>query len=157
MTNRRSKINQALHLQDISNVLLETDLVMDNTSSEPRDILMTERTALSWIKLSITLTAVAITVITNFRINTSDGGSNHGNFNNDKTAFPKFSYGISILFVLLSIATLCIGALTYFQSIFNYEIHHVRTFSLDTALGFLFVVGLLLFAINIVFMVAIPE
>lgn len=140
--------------QEITDMLLKTDLMIDNTTSEPRDILMTERTALSWVKFSITLAAITITIVTNFRLDTSGDGDS------DKKSppwLPKFSYGISILFVILSMATLFVGSLSYFQSIYNYKAHRVNTYSLESTLGFLFVVGVVLLAVNIVFVVAVGE
>ncbi|KAG0684000.1 hypothetical protein C6P42_005056 [Pichia californica] len=90
-------------LQEITDMLLETDLMIDNTTSEPRDILMTERTALSWVKFSITLATIAITIVTNFRLDTSGNNSGGGNDENSPPWLPKFSYGTAILFVLLKI------------------------------------------------------
>lgn len=140
-------------LHELTNMLLETDLMVDNTTSEPRDILMTERTALSWVKFSITLAAIAITIVTNFRLDTSgDGGDGD---RRPPPWVPRFSYGVSILFILLSMATLFVGCLSYFQSIYNYKAHRVNTYSLKTTLGFLFVVGLVLLAVNVVFVVAV--
>lgn len=143
-------------VHDITNLILETDLIIDNTTSEPRDILMTERTALTWIKFSITLAAIAITIVTNFRLDTSLKGFSTSN-SSDPVWFPKFSYAISIVFVLLSMATLCVGALSYYQSIYNYKTHHINTYSLKTTLGFLFMVGLLLLVVNIIFVVAVDS
>ncbi|KAG0687968.1 hypothetical protein C6P40_001582 [Pichia californica] len=142
-------------LQEITDMLLETDLMIDNTTSEPRDILMTERTALSWVKFSITLATIAITIVTNFRLDTSGNNSGGGNDENSPPWLPKFSYGTAILFVLLSMATLSIGCLSYFQSIYNYKEHSVNTYSLKTTLGFLFIVGLVLLSVNIVFVAAV--
>lgn len=139
--------------QELTNMLLETDLMIDNTTSEPRDILMTERTALSWVKFSITLAAIAITIVTNFRLDTS--GDNDSGDRRSPPWVPRFSYGVSILFILLSMATLFVGCLSYFQSIYNYKANRVNTYSLKTTLGFLFVVGLVLLAVNIVFVVAV--
>lgn len=139
-------------LKEITEMFLETDLMIDNTTSEPRDILMTERTALSWVKFSITLAAIAITIVTNFRLDTSGDGNNG---ENSPIWLTKFSYGISILFVLLSMATLFVGCLSYFQSIYNYKAHRVNTYSLKTTLGFLFIVGIVLLAVNIVFVISV--
>lgn len=143
-------------LKEFADMLFETDLIIDNTTSEPRDILMTERTALSWVKFSVTLSAIAITIITNFRLDTSGDGKKIGDGEKDTPPwFAKFSYAISILFVLLSMATLFIGCLSYFQSIYNYKEHMVNTYSLKTTLGFLFIVGLILLAVNIVFVATV--
>lgn len=155
-TTRASSNHTKSALKEFADMLFETDFIIANTTSEPRDILMTERTALSWIKFSVTLSAIAITIITNFRLDTSGDGRNIGDGDKDTPLwFAKFSYAISILFVLLSMATLFIGCLSYFQSIYNYKEHMVNTYSLKTTLGFLFIVGLILLAVNIVFVATV--
>lgn len=136
---------------DVTNLFIETELAIDITGSEPRDILMTERTGLTWIKLSVTLTAVAITIITNFRLETNRENPNYS----PPHWLPAFSYGVAILFALLSMATLFVGGASYTQSVYNYRMHRINTFSFTTALGFLFVVGVVLLSINIVLMVAV--
>lgn len=138
------------NIHDLSEILLETNLIIDTTTSEPRDVLMTERTALTWVKFSMTLAAISLTIVTNFRLDTSNKNSIRPPY-----WFPQFSYGISILFVILSMVTLFIGAGLYAQSIYNYKNHSVSTYSLKLALGFLFFIGLVLLAVNIVFMIAV--
>lgn len=154
-SDRLSEGNNPLHiphnLHDLTSLILESDLTIANTASEPRDVLMMERTALSWIKFSITLSAIAITIITNFRLDTSgDIGDK-----NPPDWFPGFSFGVSILFLVLGIATLLIGAFSYTQSIYNYKSHRVNIYSLEMTLGFLLVVGVILLVVNTVFMIAV--
>lgn len=140
--------------RELTNLLLESDLVIDNTGSEPRDVLMTERTTLSWIKFSITLSAVAVTIVTDFRLDTS--GSPGGSPDSPSPVWlAHFSYGVSILFILLSISTLLVGVSSYIQSIYNYKNHKVSIYSLKVSLGYLGIVGVVLLAINIVFMAAV--
>lgn len=152
---RASQRSSHLHIPhnfyDLTSLILETDLTITNTASEPRDVLMMERTALSWVKFSMTLSAIAITIITDFRLDTS-GNVGHG------TApewFPNFSFSVSILFLVLSIATLIIGAFLYTQSIYNYKLHRVNIYSLEMTLGYLLVVGVILLAVNTVFMIVV--
>jgi uncharacterized membrane protein YidH (DUF202 family) len=139
----------------IKNFLLETNLIINNTGSEPRDILMTERTALSWAKFGVTLAAIAITIVTNFRLDTSGSFQSNPDPDDIPDWFSTFSYRISILFVVLSIFTLAIGWVTYIQSIYSYRSHKVFTYSMKFTIGFLFVVGLILLAINLVFLTAV--
>lgn len=136
---------------NVTNLFIEKELAIDITGSEPRDILMTERTGLTWIKFSVTLATVAVTIITNFRLETEKQSPDY----TPPSWLPAFSYGVAVLFVLLSMATLCVGGASYVQSIYNYRMRRVNTFSFATALGFLLFVGLVLLGINIVFMVAV--
>jgi uncharacterized membrane protein YidH (DUF202 family) len=155
MASTNPPVGESRAIHEFTNILMESDLIIDNTNSEPRDILMTERTGLTWIKFSITLSAIAITIITNFRIDTSGKGNDHYKDQKPPKWLPKFSYGVSILFVLLSMCTLFVGGISYVQSVYNYRLHRVNTYSFATALAFLFFIGVILLAINIVFMIAV--
>lgn len=148
----------SINLKKVKSIIMGTEMMVDNTASEPRDILMIERTALSWAKFSITLSAIAVTIATDFRLDTSS--SNFGKLpklKNPPPWFPRFSYAVSILFVILSMLSLFVGLLSYVQSIYNYKSHRVFTYSLRTSMGYLLVVGVLLLAINITFLIAVKE
>ncbi|GMM45526.1 hypothetical protein DAPK24_021010 [Pichia kluyveri] len=101
----------SINLKKVRSIIMGTEMMVDNTASEPRDILMIERTALSWAKFSITLSAIAVTIATDFRLDTSS--SNFGKLpklKNPPPWFPRFSYAVSILFYavpLCGITVLC--------------------------------------------------
>ncbi|ODV97583.1 hypothetical protein PACTADRAFT_47474 [Pachysolen tannophilus NRRL Y-2460] len=90
---------------------LEGNVVVENRTSEPRDVLAIERTTLSWIRLSSTLLFGTVAIILNYRFENSDG---------DGKGFTRSKgYIISVgsIFSALSICALLLGGYNYFETV----------------------------------------
>ena len=98
-------------------------LVMKVSLSEPRDVLQTERTTLTFVRFATTLFFTAMGMILNFRINSS-GNPSLGY----RHPFSEWSSTI-ILFVLIVLAlfTLILLGVNYMFSIRRYADHKIHT------------------------------
>ncbi|GMM28542.1 hypothetical protein DAMA08_012580 [Martiniozyma asiatica (nom. inval.)] len=114
------------------------DIIIENTGSEPRDVLMSERTALSWIKFSLSLTVIAIAVLTDFRLSSEE-----------TTTKPlSNALAVSIVFICLSLGCIFFGSLGYFQMVRGYELHKVNVFHFEYSMWYLFITGAVLLGLN---------
>lgn len=119
------------------------DVVIHNTNSEPRDVLMTERTAFSWMKFSLSLSVISIAVITDFRFP-------HGNGDEDNA--PNGStfnlMAVAIVFISLSLGCIFFGAYGYFQMVRGYDLHKVKVLKFEYSMLYLFIMCVVIIGIN---------
>lgn len=105
-------------------------LIMKVANSEPRDVLQSERTCLTFIRFSTSLFFTALGVILNFQLNTS---SEPNDPNKKLPGFNKslFSKIISFLLIILSFSTLLISGINYMITINRYANHKIHTYSFN--------------------------
>lgn len=94
-------------------------LVMKVSSLEPRDVLQTERTCLTFIRFSTTLFFTSLGIVLNFRLETNGKGK--------KTAQTTFSKVVAYALLFLSIATLLVSGVNYFLVVNRYAMHKIST------------------------------
>lgn len=92
-------------------------LVMKVSSLEPRDVLQTERTCLTFIRFSTTLFFTSLGIVLNFRLGT----------NGKKMAQTTFSKVVAYALLILSIATLLVSGVNYFLVVNRYAMHKIST------------------------------
>lgn len=90
--------------------------------SEPRDVLQSERTFLTFIRFALSLNFTAIGMILNFRIQTSDTTTSPGNFND-----RMFNRAVSFVLVSLSLSTIFISGWNYFRTVRKYSQNRIHT------------------------------
>lgn len=122
------------------------DVIIKNTNSEPRDVLMTERTAFSWIKFALSLSVIAVAVITDFRfpINNEDDPQNKGS--GEESGFNLMA--VSIVFICLSLGCIFFGAFGYFQMVRGYDLHKVIVLKFEYSMLYLFIMCVVIIGIN---------
>ncbi|SGZ55944.1 CIC11C00000005012 [Sungouiella intermedia] len=122
--------------------------IIDITLSEPRDVLQSERTYLSFIRFSVSLYFTAIGMILGFRLLSSDGPTHgtHPGFN--KTLFNHI---IAYLLIFLSFATLLVCAINYFKTVRRYSQRRIHTYAASNTIIIACVTAIVvaLIAINI--------
>ncbi|KAK6459960.1 hypothetical protein DFJ63DRAFT_321235 [Scheffersomyces coipomensis] len=105
-------------------------LVMKVSSSEPRDVLQSERTCLTFIRFSTSLFFTALGIIVNFKFNSSgqpiDDDNPRGRFN-----ASLYSTIVSYVLLLLSLATLVLSGINYFITVQRYANHKINTYSFN--------------------------
>ncbi|KAH6614990.1 hypothetical protein C7974DRAFT_403050 [Boeremia exigua] len=85
-------------------------LLFDNVASEARDIAANERTFLSWLKLSVYMSIVAVAIILNFHLKSKPSALE-----------KKWSLPLGIVFWLLSLACLLSGLSNYIHTVSGYS------------------------------------
>lgn len=90
--------------------------------SEPRDVLQSERTLLTFVRFALSLNFTAIGMILNFRIETSPSEPDQGHFD-DK----KFNHAVSFVLVSLALCTLFISGWNYFRTVKKYSQKRIHT------------------------------
>lgn len=105
-------------------------LVMKVSLSEPRDVLQTERTTLTFVRFATTLFFTAMGMILNFRIN-SLGKPSTGH----RHPFSEWCSTI-ILFILIILAlfTLVLLGVNYMFAIRRYADHKIQTYGFSNTL-----------------------
>ncbi|CDK27561.1 unnamed protein product [Kuraishia capsulata CBS 1993] len=106
---------------------LHAGLIIENKTSEPRDLLMTERTTLSWIRFSTVLALGCCSVMLNYRFDTdsSDDGDNGDGGAGSSHSAAKLTIGA--LFAALSLFCLIIPGYNYFKAVRNYATEKIET------------------------------
>lgn len=84
-------------------------LVVDNRTSEPRDMLMTEGTMLSWVRFASVLALAAVALLLQFQFDTS----NEGDFVHSKA----YTITVGTIFGVLSIVGILVSLLTYHTTV----------------------------------------
>ncbi|KAF3989449.1 hypothetical protein FT663_03340 [Candidozyma haemuli var. vulneris] len=101
--------------------------VLDVTSSEPRDVLQSERTLLAFVRFSTSLYFAATGMIMGFHLRTSGKEHKHlPNFNNN--LFNKITAAILIV---LAFSTLIISGINYFRTVRRYSQHRIHTYGFN--------------------------
>lgn len=124
----------------------QSDIVANRTS-EPRDLLMSERTFLSWVKCGVTLCLVAMLVSLNFRLNTQgkDGKVSHKD--------TPGSFVVSLLLCILGIGCFLVACIAYFQALKSYRDQKIKTYNARFLSSYLSILCVTLFGVSIYFMV----
>ncbi|OUM51871.1 hypothetical protein BVG19_g1007 [[Candida] boidinii] len=131
------------------------ELIVENKVSEPRDILMTERTTLSWLKFSIVLIVASVAVFLNYRIETDESNSKIGDGNGNGNVRDSTVYAttIGLLFATLSLVGTICSAINYYKAIRNYASEKITTFDSRITTVFFSVCIATLIGINIALMI----
>lgn len=119
--------------------------IMQNRTSEPRDLLMSERTFLSWVKCGAMMCLMACLVIVNFRFETSKediGGLS-----------PKYNLFIAILLSALGLGCFIVSGISYMQSLHGYKHQKVTTYDSRYTTGYLIILCTALLGVNIAFLI----
>ncbi|KAK6204598.1 uncharacterized protein RJT21DRAFT_9727 [Scheffersomyces amazonensis] len=106
-------------------------LVMKVSASEPRDVLQSERTCLTFIRFSTSLFFTALGIIVNFKFDSSGEKTTptsppHSHFN-----ASLYSTVVSYILLILALATLVLSAVNYFITVTRYANHKIDTYSFN--------------------------
>lgn len=104
--------------------------VLEITLSEPRDVLQSERTLLSFVRFSCSLYFAATGMIMGFHLRSS-GEKDHRhlpNFNNG-----SFNKIMSSLLIALAFATLVLSGINYFRIVRRYSQKRIHTYGFNDA------------------------
>ncbi|QPG73369.1 hypothetical protein FOA43_000679 [Brettanomyces nanus] len=126
------------------------DLIIENRTSEPRDLLMSERTLLAWVKCGTLLCMVSALMIIDFRLDTtkpSNMGSDRGK------RISKYSFAISIVLCVLGLGCFTVASIAYFKALYSYKHQKIQTYDITFLTAYLAFLCLSLFGIGILFMV----
>ncbi|KAH9865773.1 hypothetical protein J1614_009360, partial [Plenodomus biglobosus] len=85
-------------------------LLFDNVSSDARDHAANERTFLSWLKLSVYMSIVAVAIVLSFHLKTKPSALEH------RVALP-----LGVMFWILSLACLISGLSNYINTVSRYS------------------------------------
>lgn len=116
-------------------------LVMKVSSLEPRDVLQTERTCLTFIRFSTTLFFTALGIVLNFRLESDGKGK--------KTAQSTFSKVVAYALLTLSIATLLVSGVNYFLVVNRYAMHKISTTNATSFASMMCVTGVIITLVGI--------
>lgn len=119
--------------------------VLDITLSEPRDVLQSERTLLSFVRFSTSLYFAATGMIMGFHLRTS-GKEHHHLPNFQSGTFNRVMAGILIL---LAFATLIISGVNYFRTVRRYSQKRIHTYGFNNATMIVCVTAVVLTLIGI--------
>ncbi|VEU20978.1 DEKNAAC101806 [Brettanomyces naardenensis] len=133
----------------LAHLIRNEDLIIENKTSEPRDLLMSERTFLSWVKTGTMLCLVSGMMSLNFRLDTS----NEGDGNRGGHWATEYSFGISILLCLLGLGCFAVATIAYFQALYSYKNQKIKIYDTNLLAGYLAVLCVTLFGVSIIFMV----
>lgn len=119
--------------------------VLEITLSEPRDVLQSERTLLSFVRFSTALYFAATGMVMGFHLRTS--GKDHG-------LLPKFNNGVfnkvmAGILILLAFATLIISGINYFRTVRRYSQKRIHTYGFNNATMIVCVTAVVLTLIGI--------
>ncbi|KAI5954438.1 hypothetical protein KGF54_002213 [Candida jiufengensis] len=129
------------------------NLVMKVVSSEPRDVLQSERTCLTFIRFSTALFFTALGIILNFKFDTS--GDSKDENKHRRFSHRKYSIAISYILLILSFLVLVVSGVNYFITIRRYARHKIYTYSFNNFTTAICITGIILtlVAINITMIV----
>lgn len=105
-------------------------LVMKVSSSEPRDVLQSERTCLTFIRFSTSLFFVALGVILNFKLHTSSDDQDGGG-DEPSRGFSNYSFFVAMVLMSLAVITLIVSGIDYFVTIKRYAKHKIKTYNFN--------------------------
>lgn len=119
--------------------------VLEITLSEPRDVLQSERTLLSFVRFSTALYFAATGMVMGFHLRTS--GKEHG-------LLPKLHNGVfnkvmAGILILLAFATLIISGINYFRTVRRYSQKRIHTYGFNNATMIVCVTAVVLTLIGI--------
>lgn len=105
-------------------------LIMKVVSSEPRDVLQSERTFLTFTRFATALFFTALGIILNFKFDTS-GDKSHENEQKHKFNHTKFSIAVSYILLVLSLFVLVVSGSSYYITINRYAQHKIATYNFN--------------------------
>ena len=132
------------------------NLVMKVTTSEPRDVLQSERTCLTFIRFSTALFFTALGIILGFKLDTSGKTPNSTpDKGNPIFSHSKFSKAASFILLVLALFVLILSAVNYFITIHRYAKRKIETYNFNnlTTVICMTVIVLTLGVINIVMII----
>ncbi|CAI5755636.1 unnamed protein product [Candida verbasci] len=119
--------------QQCSNILpsqgFPYSLILKVQSSEPRDVLQSERTCLSFVRFSTALFFTALAVLLNFKFDTSGNESNHDK--DDNCYHKTYSIVVSYMLLFLSSSVLVVSGFNYFITINRYAKLKISTYNFN--------------------------
>ncbi|KAI5958875.1 hypothetical protein KGF57_002309 [Candida theae] len=131
-------------------------LVMKVVSSEPRDVLQSERTFLTFTRFATSLFFTALGIILNFKLDTS-GDDKSKSQDERKSGFnhTKFSVAVSYLLLVLSLFVLVVSGSSYYITINRYAQHKIATYNFNNLPTAACITGVIitLIAINVTLIV----
>ncbi|CAD1808359.1 hypothetical protein K4G60_g1003 [Candida parapsilosis] len=136
-TSRRS-LTRATTIDDEENARVSPHfpypLVMKVVSSEPRDVLQSERTFLTFTRFATALFFTALGIILNFKFDTSgDDAAKSPDEEDQKHNFnhTKFSVAVSYILLVLSLFVLVVSGSSYCITINRYAQHKIATYNFN--------------------------
>lgn len=119
--------------------------VLEITLSEPRDVLQSERTLLSFVRFSTSLYFAATGMIMGFHLRTSGKEHHH---------LPNFQSGVfnrvmAAILILLAFATLVISGVNYFRTVRRYSQKRIHTYGFNNVTMIVCVTAVVLTLIGI--------
>ncbi|CAK9437296.1 uncharacterized protein LODBEIA_P16740 [Lodderomyces beijingensis] len=110
------------------------NLVMKVTTSEPRDVLQSERTCLTFIRFSTALFFTALGIMLNFKLDTSGQEPAQPDPNRRKHPIfnhSKYSKAASFMLLILALFVLVLSAVNYFITVNRYARHKIATYNFN--------------------------
>ncbi|ODQ80583.1 hypothetical protein BABINDRAFT_7299 [Babjeviella inositovora NRRL Y-12698] len=102
---------------------LNPSLIMENTTSQPRDGLQAERTTLTFTRFSATLAFTSVAMVLNYRLESSSLPEDDG-FHRSKFTLP-----VGILLITLALSSLVVSGFNYVKTIRHYASGKIKTVS----------------------------
>lgn len=108
-------------------------LIMKVVSSEPRDVLQSERTFLTFTRFATALFFTALGIILNFKFDTSGDATKSPDEEDQKHRFnhTKFSVSVSYILLVLSLFVLVVSGSSYYITINRYAQHKIATYNFN--------------------------
>ncbi|CAN3474172.1 hypothetical protein DICA0_A05974 [Diutina catenulata] len=105
------------------------NLVMEVSASEPRDVLQSERTTLTFTRFATTLMFTALGMILNFKINSTGEGKEPEHHASDFSRWCQTV--VSYVLLVLSLFTLILSGVNYMVTVRRYANHKIQTFAFN--------------------------
>lgn len=103
--------------------------VLDVTLSEPRDVLQSERTLLTFVRFTTSLYFTAIGMILGFRLQSAGEPTTEPSLPNFNDSL--FNRIISFLLISLAFATLVMSGINYFRTVRRYSQKRIHTYGFN--------------------------
>lgn len=100
------------------------NLILDVTSSEPRDVLQSERTCLTFIRFTTALFFAALGVVLNFQLSYKDEVV-------PRKRHPQYTGPIAYLLMAMSLTQLVVSGVNYWITINRYAKHKIATYNFN--------------------------
>lgn len=100
--------------------------ILEVLLSEPRDVLQSERTLLSFVRFAAALYFTAVGMILGFKLQSSEdktGGGSGPHFR-----IGTYTHVISMILIVLALSTLIVSAVNYFKTVRRYSQRRIHTY-----------------------------
>lgn len=106
---------------------------------EPRDVLQSERTFLSFIRFALSLFFTSIGMVIGFHLDSgpdsnNDNGNDNGNSDEPPVRSSLFNHTVSIVLIFLAFATLLVAGVNYFRTVRRYSMKKIKTHSTNNTI-----------------------